>query len=116
MKLSLRHILREVEQNEQIEDQTQDPAVDDQGQAMVQQQAAPPEATPKQTAGQNQSALAEIVGSTVSDISYEKVGANGGKVTIKTSNSHVPFVLSWVGSKVTITKQNGTVVMLSSEG
>lgn len=114
-KLKLSTILLEAQKNEQNFDQAQNPSLGNQGQEPP---SSASEETPTQinVSNQSKSALADIIGSTISDISYEKIGTNGGKLSIKTSNSHIPMIISWAGPKVTVSKQNGTVVMLSGDG
>lgn len=118
MKLSLLRLLKEAENEEEIQQASapvQTPPMGDPNQEMP--QATSPEVPPQVAqSDQSKSALSDIVGSTVSDISYERVGTNGGKLTIKTSSSHVPLTISWAGPKVTVSKQNGTVAILSGDG
>lgn len=117
-KFSLVSLLKEVEKNENAPVQTQGAANVPQDPQMGQTQAQmPPEMSPQQVASQQPSSdLSDLAGTTISDASFERVGANGGKIVLKTSNSHVPAVISWVGSKVTFSKPDGTVIMLSKEG
>lgn len=77
-------------------------------------------ATPEQT-GQQQDAkgpkqnepFRELMGQTITNVSFTPNGANGGIIQIKTKNSHLPFKISWVNSKATATDTQGNVINLS---
>lgn len=102
----------EIEQN-QNNNMVQTNAVENQNQEMGNQ--APPENTPAQMSSQTKNAFRDVIGGTISDISYERVGAVGGKLTIKTSNSHIPLVVSWVNTKVSVQQPDGNVIVLSGK-
>ncbi len=76
--------------------------------------------TPEQT-GQQQKAkgpeqsepFRELMGQTITAVSFAPNGPNGGIISIKTKNSHLPFKISWVNSKATAQDTSGNVVSLS---
>ena len=74
-----------------------------------------PEDVPAEAPPESGNAFRDILGATISDVSYEPLGSNGGKIKISTSNSHVPLEISWVGPKVTVRQTDGDVIMLSSD-
>lgn len=77
----------------------------------------PPEQTPRETSGkspENRQAFREILGGTISDVVFDPAGSSGGSIKITTSQNFTPLEVSWVGQKVTVTKPDGTIVMLSS--
>ena len=83
-------------------------------------QSNSPSQTPEQ-AGDQQKAkgskqnepFRELTGQTIASVSFTPNGATGGIVSIKTKNSHLPFRISWVNSKVTIQDSSGNVINLS---
>lgn len=97
----------------QEQDQVDPQNVPAEGQS--QEQPETPQSVPAKMAPQTGNAFRDILGATLSDISYEPIGAAGGRIKIKTSNSHIPLEISWVGPKVTVTQSDGDVIMLSSD-
>lgn len=89
-------------------------------QLQPQAQQQPPQPTPEEV-GQQQKAkgpaqgepFKELSGQTIVAVSFQPNGANGGIISIKTKNSHLPFKISWVNSKATIQDTSGNVINLS---
>lgn len=87
--------------------------------AQGQNSTPPSEPTPEKNVGkspESRTAFRSVLGKTISDVSFEPLGGGGGKIAIKTSSSHMPLEISWVGGKVTVTQPSGEVIMLSKGG
>lgn len=104
----LEKTLREAEKEMQV-----DPAA--QGQP-----PQPPQQTPEQVGDQQKAKgpaqnepFKELTGQTVTSVAFQPNGANGGIISIKTKNSHLPFKISWVNTKVTVQDTKGNVINLS---
>ena len=89
-------------------------------QATAPQQSIPPAQTPEEVSReqkakgpQQNEAFRELTGQTIASVSYAANGANGGIISIKTKNSHLPFKISWVNSKATVQDSSGNVINLS---
>lgn len=105
------------EENESQMDSQNPPNQGAMAPGMEQGQGASPQ-LPEKTPGQNvgsaeTNSFSSVLGATISDVAYEPVGVNGGRIKIKTSSSHIPLEVSWVGQKVTVTQPDGKVVLLS---
>lgn len=75
-------------------------------------QAQPQQQAPAQPQANPAEAFRSLQGQTIAGVQYAPNGGNGGTIKIKVKDSYIPFTISWVNQKVTVTDLHGNTIVL----